>query len=107
QARTDFAGQSDATGYPLLARPIFALPGGGESVRISSFPGLATGGINVTSASRLWGFEQNVAAHSDPLISEGADNHISLDLFAGFRYTDLSEDLQVFSTTTPINALFP
>jgi hypothetical protein len=106
QTHTEFTAKSDDTGFPPLSRPIFATQGNLETVFISSFPNLAVGGINVSSATRLWGFEFNVLGMTGPLISDGACNHVRLELFGGYRYLDLSEDLQVFSTASPINSQF-
>jgi len=106
QTHTEFTGQSDNTGYPPFSRPIFATQANIETVFVSSLPTFAVGGINVSSATRLWGFEFNVLGLTGPLISDGSCNNIRLDLFAGYRYLDLTEDLQIFSTASPINPAF-
>jgi len=106
QTHVEFTGQSDDAGFPPLTRPIFATQANMETVYVSSLPTQAVGGINVSSATRLWGYEINVLGMTGPLVSDGAYSHIHLDLFAGYRYLDLSEDLQVFSTASPINSQF-
>jgi len=106
QTRNDFTGKSDDAGFPPLSRPIFATQANIESVYVSSLPTFAVGGINVSSATRLWGYEINVLGLTGPLISDGAFSHVRLELFGGYRYLDLSEDLQVFSTASPINSQF-
>ena len=106
QQRTDFNAQSDTMGFPPLFRPVFATQLDGETSFVSAFPGEVAGGIRITSASRLWGYEINVIGMSGPVISDGPCNNIRLGLFAGYRYFDLSEDLEIFSTASPINAAF-
>jgi Putative beta barrel porin-7 (BBP7) len=106
QQRTDFIAQSDNMGFPPLARPIFATQLDLETSYLSAFPGELAGAIRVTSASRLWGFDINVLGMSGPLVADGPCNNIRMDVFLGYRYLDLSEDLQVFSTASSINSQF-
>src|SRR5262249_10150990 len=52
--------QSDSVGLPLIAQPFFNPLSGTEDAQPIAVPGLLTGGVNVTSESRLWGAEGSV-----------------------------------------------
>jgi hypothetical protein len=63
QVCTNFNFNSDASGNPVLARPVFLVntTTPGESAFISSFPGEATGQIRITTQSRLLGTEELIS----------------------------------------------
>jgi hypothetical protein len=83
----------------VLARPIFATQLNTETVFLSAFPGLASGGINVSSSSNLWGMDFNFVGHTG--IIEYAEGELTnIQLVAGVRYVQLNEGLQVASTAT-------
>jgi hypothetical protein len=102
QGNTHFAGSSDPTGNPVLGRPVFAAQDAvaAETVYLSSFPGLATGSIAVTSSVRLFGGDASVVQR----IWTGP--HLRFDMSAGFRYLQLDDNLNITSTTTPISTDF-
>jgi hypothetical protein len=102
RAAVHFNTHSDATGSPVLARPVFATQPdvNGEVVFLSSFPTLGVGGVNITSSSRMWGADAHLVGHVYEC--EG----VRLDVMAGFRYLELDEELRITSTATPLNPQF-
>jgi hypothetical protein len=84
---TRFAATSDE--FPLLARPFFNLNQNLQDSQVTTQPGFEAGGITVTTSSKLWGTELNLRRN---LI---ADCSFRFDVFAGFRYLDLEEKLDV------------
>ena len=87
---TQFVAASSATGAPVLARPFLnALPPPMETVAIVSEPGLATGSVAVASNSAIYGWDLNVVRS----VSRGGPLHV--DLLGGYRYLNLSEDLDI------------
>jgi hypothetical protein len=80
---------ADSTQFPVLARPFFNLNEGIEFSEITAFPDLATGRIDISSSSRLWGGEINLRK---PLWS---GPWCSVDWLCGFRYLDLNEALTI------------
>ncbi len=90
--------QSDATGNPIIARPIFDVATGSEMAYISSQPaiaGLVIGGSAVDAQTQLYGFEIN-----------GRYNFIlapqwRADLLFGFRYMRLLENLIIRDNLSP------
>ena len=85
--------------FPVLARPFFNLNLNQQDVQLTAFPGDATGSIHVSSSTQLWGAEANLRS---PLCS-GCWYH--LNLLAGPRYLDLSEDLQIMESIRNITAV--
>jgi hypothetical protein len=79
----------------VLARPAFApntspalmLPG--QTVEQTAFPGRSTGVLDINGSSALWGAEVN------PRHRLLCGCNYYLDVFAGFRYLDLNENLGV------------
>ena len=98
----NFSAQSDSTGQPLLARPIFDLePGGAEDSFLYSAPALGVGGIFVTSSSQMWDVEPQL------IMNVAGNDSLRLDMSLGFRYTDLKEDMRITSTTTSLDPTYP
>jgi hypothetical protein len=87
---------SDATGSPLIARPIISDVAGIQESYSTSFPGFFAGASEIVSHTRLQGFEVNAAAH---LLRNSTS---SLDVIAGYRYLDLREDLLFSDQLTPL-----
>jgi hypothetical protein len=85
---------SDATGTPLLARPVVNALTGQEAVSFVAFPGALSGGVTVSSRDELWGAEANF------LGSLVRAKCFSADMIVGFRYVGLDESLSVSSNTT-------
>lgn len=93
---------SDATGNPILARPITDLINGDlaqDAFPISS-PGVASGSFDVSTSSRLWGAEGNI------LRNLYASDCFRADLIVGFRYLDLQEDLDLLQQSTQLPGSF-
>src|SRR5207237_1269893 len=67
----------------------FNLNAGREDREVVASPGLATGRIDITAPSRLWGAEANVR---HPLLTSCS---YRVDLLAGFRYLQLEEALGI------------
>lgn len=103
QRITNFASASDPTGRPLLVRPVVAtnlIPR--DVVFVSSFPDLAAGAIEINSSSLLWGVEVQT------LINLGFEEGSSFDFLLGYRYMELAEYLNIFSTASSLEPiLFP
>ncbi len=80
---------SDATGTPLLARPITSAVTGAPAAQAVSTPGTETGSIAVGTNQQFWGWEVNLyrnLAHTDCW---------DWQVLAGFRYLDLYENLDI------------
>jgi Putative beta barrel porin-7 (BBP7) len=87
---------SSATGAPVLARPIVDALTNTETVAIVSEPGLTSGIVDVASNSAIYGWDVNVIRSA----YRGGPLHI--DLLGGFRYLNLSEDLAIGQSSTPV-----
>ena len=99
QRSSTFSAASDAAGNPLLALP-FQTTNGVEARTIISTPTIQiagatpqTGGVTITSTTRLWGADFN------GVLNVYRDCNCSLDLLAGFRYFDLQESLTLNANT--------
>lgn len=96
---------SNASGFPVLARPIL----GTEIVGMNgvpaavpfAFPGVLSGSLTVSSASRFWGAEANFTRN---LIDEA---NWTFNLSFGFRYLSLDENLFIDQTANVLAPLFP
>jgi Putative beta barrel porin-7 (BBP7) len=93
QGTVPFAANSAA--FPVLARPIVALnpPVAGESRELAAFPGLFSGAINASTASRLWGTEVN--ARCKGCCGCLDDCTYRIDWLAGVRYLELNDNLSI------------
>lgn len=90
---------SSATGVPQLNVPIIdTLTKTGENAIIITAPGIANGGIALSTTTQLWGFEVNGVMNW--MRSEGC----SVDLLAGFRYANLQESFSLAATTNALTA---
>jgi hypothetical protein len=101
QRSVGFLAGSDAAGSPLLAFPFTSpLTGGPDTLLISDprVANLLTGGVAVSSATRLWGGEINGG------VSVARKERFSLGILGGFRYLDLEEDLRIFNPTAIPNS---
>jgi len=87
----DFAAAS--TGGILIARPFQNVQAGGPSSLLVSSPGVASGGVDVHSTSRLFGTEATL------LLNAFRGCKFGVNLLGGFRYLDLQEDLDVTQNT--------
>jgi hypothetical protein len=89
---------SDATGAPVLSRPVINAQTGAEAIAAVSLPGAFSGFVNVSSGSQLWGAETNLVA------GIYRSEHLAADLLLGFRYAALNEDLNIANSTTSTSA---
>jgi hypothetical protein len=93
-----YAATSDATGSPLIARPIFNAVDQNERAFADSFPGSLVGGISIDIRSEFWGAELNTRYQLRP------NDNIRLDILAGFRFLRLQENLTVRDELTPLTS---
>jgi hypothetical protein len=100
-----FTALSDTQGLIPLARPILAAELGNETAYVSAFPGLASGSITVSANGQLWNIETNSVGHTGIVQFEEGEL-TSIQLLGGIRYTKLTENLQVTSTTTSLDDQF-
>lgn len=99
----NFSLNSDATGNPFIARPVFNEQFGIEDVYATSNPGFGgrgiwSGGIAIASHTRLQGYELNLAAN----LCDSCD--LRVDLIGGYRALDLNEDLSIQENITAVSA---
>jgi hypothetical protein len=93
-----FVAGSDATGSPLIARPIFDTLTGMQIAEATSIPGFVAGMTSVATSSRLFGWEVNTAYNAV------RDCNLRVDLLAGFRALDLNEGMVIQDS---LNQLVP
>jgi hypothetical protein len=96
RALSDEAGNVDASGALVLARPAINVFDGSEAALLVTFPGALAGGVNVGSASQLWGTELNV------LTLVRRECHFDVHALVGVRYLDLDENLRVLQRGTEL-----
>jgi hypothetical protein len=95
-----FRAASDASGNPLIARPVFNDHAGLQESYSTSFPGNLAGQSAIVSHTQLEGFDVNLAAELSRCESR------RLVVLAGFRYLSLREDLLFQDALTPLTADF-
>lgn len=109
QRTRDFSFNSDATGNPLLARPIIDARTNTETALLVSAPGAfgavqsAGGHIDLASTSQLYGADANliIPVERECNIDEYDTIHCHyFHLLAGGRYLNLREDLNISQLTT-------
>jgi hypothetical protein len=90
-----FSFNSDATGSPLLARPVVDTTVGQETALLVSAPGPsgAAGSFNVNTDTELWGAEANAFV---PLIGTP---HLMVGGLLGVRFLNLEEGLDMAQQT--------
>lgn len=96
---------ADSRQFPILVRPFFAANAGivGENGQFVAYPpGFGrpdyTGSVTVLSNSRLWGADLNIKE----LLCSGSGMRFGyrFDVFAGYRYLSLDEDLTIREDVT-------
>jgi hypothetical protein len=87
---------SDAAGSPALSRPVLNSLTGQNVTFAVSMPGVLSGGLSITSASRFWGLETNFVRN----LFFG--QHFDMDLYFGARFLDLDENLSIVQNSTLI-----
>jgi hypothetical protein len=93
-----FRASSDPTGFPVLTSPVVDAVSGMETGSLIAFPGAFAGSVTVSASSELWGTEFNAVRNV-----VCADN-LTVDMVGGFRYLDLSEDLNIDRQRTVLAA---
>ncbi len=109
--------RSDATGAPLIARPMFGVnlnrdntPGfltifptsrNQQIVYLAAAENLARGGVKTIATSTLWGVNADIFA--DPLVGELDAGGIAIDVTFGYRYLNLAENLTITSSIQPVD----
>lgn len=92
-----FAAGSDALGNPPLYLPAFDVQAGAErAVQIADPLRQFSGDVFVTSTLQLWGAEFN------GVLNVWRRPGLEVTLLAGFRYADLTENLQIHNTTNDL-----
>ncbi|HEX3148430.1 MAG TPA: BBP7 family outer membrane beta-barrel protein [Gemmataceae bacterium] len=88
-----FGAASNGLGLPAIYLPSFNVVTGNEG-RLTVADSLAgfAGGVGIRSQSRLWGWDANAVF----ALSRGSTE---VTLLAGFRYADMSESLQIQSSS--------
>jgi hypothetical protein len=97
----DVGGARQSPGTPVLARPFFNVLTGQEDSSLVSYPGLLTGGIEISNSSRLQGAEANLLKG---LYHTG---HARVECLAGFRWLHLDEELIIQERSDVIDPTFP
>ncbi|MFL5340543.1 MAG: BBP7 family outer membrane beta-barrel protein [Gemmataceae bacterium] len=80
-------------GDQIVARPVINADTGLPVSLLVAAPGLATGGVEVDATNRLWGYEANGKFRL------WADATKEITVLTGFRYIDLSEQLNINQAT--------
>jgi hypothetical protein len=91
-----FAASADATGSPLIGRPVFDTVRGAELAYLDSNPGLFTGGVNIDARSQFLTTELNLRALC---CNTGC---FYADALVGFRFMRLTESLTIRDSVTPL-----
>ncbi len=92
---------ADSTTNPILGRPFFDIVNARETAQLLSFPGLATGGVNVNTDTQLRSF--GIHLQADALNAPGSVSQIAsscareprLDVLVGYRYVSLEDEIHV------------
>ena len=82
-----------SAGEPVLAVPFFNLNSGLQDASAATFPGIASGQINVEAPSFLQGVELNMG------VKLWQTERFRLEGLAGFRYVNLVEGLHITETS--------
>ncbi len=93
------AQQSYENGNPILARPF--INDGTQDAVLVSLPGIVSGNIAVTSNSKVYGNEINLRR---ALYIDGCRR---IDLLAGYRFFQMSEQLRIGTNTVSLDPSIP
>jgi hypothetical protein len=99
-----YSASSDASGNPIITRPVFNVITGVEQAFLDSLPAnniagtpaIASGGVSVDSRADMWGLEANGRCHFC------LANGIHADGLFGARYLRLSESLTIADRVQPL-----
>jgi hypothetical protein len=95
-------------GSPIIGRPFFNVLTGAEDSSLVAFPNLTEGAVTVDAASDLQtgGLRLRIAACCNEIPAFG--NAVSrVDFLAGYRYSQLDEQLRVFEDSTSLDVNNP
>ncbi len=92
---------NNSNGSPILARPFVNANSGAQDAVLVALPGIVTGNIDVTSSSKIYGNEVNLRR---ALYIDGCRR---VDLLAGYRFFQMSEQLRVDTNTVSIDPSIP
>jgi hypothetical protein len=95
-SRVSLAKASDATGNPVLVRPIFDVVDNTEAAFIVAFPGLAAGNTAIITNSEMFGVELNGGWHFD------CSCHVHGEALFGFRFVNLDERIEITDNLMPL-----
>jgi hypothetical protein len=95
-----FFASSNASGSPVLARPLVSAFGNGEFTEATSFPGRFAGNTNISNSLYFQGWELNLSALMYRSSTSYEAN--SVTLLAGFRQLGLNEGLILTDGLTPL-----
>jgi hypothetical protein len=87
--RESFEFDANSRQFPRIVRPFFAPNLNAEFGETVVSPGLSTGGISIRGGSELWGADVNFRRSCLRWCDGRAE------VFVGFRYLELSEDLEI------------
>jgi hypothetical protein len=87
-------------GTPAVARPFFNLSTLEQDASLVTFPALASGQVDVQSGTRLYGADGNLQ------VTLNSSKDCPVRFFAGFRYLDLHDDLDI-EEDVQLNAAAP
>jgi Putative beta barrel porin-7 (BBP7) len=91
-----FAPGASPDGSTIFARPIFNNVNGSEIAEIDAIPGFFTGTTNVSTSSRLYGWELNTSFNAV------RESGFRWDLLGGVRVLDLNEGLAIRDNMTQL-----
>jgi hypothetical protein len=92
---------NNSNGSPILARPFVNSNTGAQDAVLVALPGIVTGNIDVTSNSKIYGNEVNFRR---ALYIDGCRR---IDLLAGYRLFQMSEQLRIATNTTSLDPSIP
>ena len=89
---------SDATGFPLIARPFFNVDTGAEDAIVLADPGAFVGSASESIRTRIMGADANLRLHTPSIYYSSS----GITLFGGMRWFRLEETYESFDTSTDI-----
>ncbi len=93
-----FSANSDAAGSPFITRPFFNLVENREAAVFDAKPGVAAGGVDISSHTEFWGFEVNSRANFGNTNGQG----VSGSVLAGYRFLRLGDTLVIRDRVQPL-----
>jgi hypothetical protein len=81
----------DSSQYDVIARPFYIPSEGTEAAQLTSYPGLSTGSVDITTQQFVFGTELNVLPN---MVNYTATGGPRFDFIAGMRYLQFNEQLK-------------